>query len=281
MRNPDDDRVILPDQRSSPYIRQPRSRALAITIGVILLLVAAGIGWYWLRSRNASETPQTLQASDPGGDSAAAARRPIVPPLDLPSLDASDALIRELVARLSTRPQLAAWLVNDDLVRRFVRSVADLAEGVSPGPHLRFLTPSQAFRVQEAGDRLVIDPASYGRYDLLAATFGSIDNEGGGRLYHQLHPLFERAWEELGIPGRSFDEAVSLAIGNLLAVEVPDGPAVTAVGATAYEFADPAMEARNGAAKHLIRMGPDNARRVQNKLGELAAAAGIQVPGSR
>ncbi|MCL4837280.1 MAG: DUF3014 domain-containing protein, partial [Thermoanaerobaculia bacterium] len=37
-------------------------------------------------------------------------------------------------------------------------------------------------------------------------------------------------------------------------------------------FADPELEALPPAAKHLLRLGPDNARRVQEKLRALAAA---------
>jgi hypothetical protein len=50
--------------------------------------------------------------------------------LELPTLGASDALVRELVEALSSHPTLASWLVSDDLVRWFV--VVDVARGLSP-----------------------------------------------------------------------------------------------------------------------------------------------------
>jgi hypothetical protein len=47
-------------------------------------------------------------------------------------------------------------------------------------------------------------------------------------------------------------------------------------GVLVYEFADADMEARTPAEKHVLRLGPTNARRVQAKLRELAAALGIE-----
>ena len=53
------------------------------------------------------------------------------PPPALP-IDQSDPFVRQLASALSTHPQLAVWLVNDDLIRRFAASVANISEGTSP-----------------------------------------------------------------------------------------------------------------------------------------------------
>ena len=42
-----------------------------------------------------------------------------------------------------------------------------------------------------------------------------------------------------------------------------------------YVFADPALEDLRATEKHMIRLGPANATRVQAKLRELAQAIGI------
>ena len=39
-----------------------------------------------------------------------------------------------------------------------------------------------------------------------------------------------------------------------------------------YEFADPALEALPAGSKMLLRMGPENARRLKAKLAELRSA---------
>jgi len=44
-----------------------------------------------------------------------------------------------------------------------------------------------------------------------------------------------------------------------------------------YQFADPKLEALPPLQKQLLRMGPENSRRVKAYLRELAAALGLQV----
>ncbi|MDT8342711.1 MAG: DUF3014 domain-containing protein, partial [Longimicrobiales bacterium] len=89
-------------------------------------------------------------------------------------------------------------------------------------------------------------------------------------VYRQLAPLFREAYRELGISERSWEETLAAAIENLLAVEVPPtAPAVReAVGR--YRYADGTLQALSPAQKHMLRLGPDNARAVQEKLREIA-----------
>jgi hypothetical protein len=281
MHDLDDILIERPDRHPFAFRgrrRQSPGLAGAVTIVLVMLVTAAGIGWYLLRNNQAPVVPGT-SATTTTSDPATALTPPAPPaaePLDLPALDASDNLMRELVTRLSSHPQLAAWLVNDDLVRRFVATVVDLSRGVSPAPHVRFLTPAEKLQVREAGGGLVIDPASYRRYDLLTATFVSLDGEGTARLYRQLEPLFDEAYQELGLASGTFGDAFAQAIENLLAVEVPDRPLAVTPGDHGYDFDDPRIEARAAAGKHLLRMGPENARRIQAKLHELADALGMK-----
>ncbi len=184
--------------------------------------------------------------------------------------------MRGLVGRLSAHPQLASWLVTDELVRRFVGVVVDLAGGLSPASRVEFLIPEREFMVRESGESILLDPAGYRRYDLLTDTFVSLDTSGSARLYHELHPLFEAAYDELGIPNQNFDDAMTLAVDNLLAAEVPAGPFELRPNESIYEFRDIALEARSPAEKHLIRMGPENAERFRAKLAELWAEVRAQ-----
>lgn len=221
-------------------------------------------------SETAEPAPSPDAGDDPTSTSAAADSA-----LDLPRLDASDEFIRRVAEGLSARPGWASWLAADDLVRRFVASVVQVSSGSSPASRLEHLAPQESFRVREFEGRTVIDPASYRRYDLLMATFVSLDEEGTARLYRQLHPLFEEAHRELGFPEDSFDEALARAVRTLLAVEVPEGPVEVEEDEGVYIFRDPELEALTPAEKQLIRMGPDNARRIQAKLRELADAMEI------
>jgi len=246
---------------------------------VLILLLAAGGLWLW-RGRPAAEpvigAPPAPAAEGGAGRASATPAPPGEPPLgDLPPLDGSDPFVRELAAALTSSPRLAEWLLPEHLVRRFVASVDNVAEGVSPAPHLGHLRPDEPFRVHQVGGRRVADPASHRRYEMPTELFVSLDGERVARLYRHLHPLFEEAYRELGYPGRTFDQTLGAAIDRLLSVELPAEPAELVPSATVWAYADPELEARPAAEKLLLRLGPENARRVQAKLVELRAALGL------
>ena len=70
------------------------------------------------------------------------------------TLRTSDAVVRELVSELSANPTLAAWLANEDLIRRFVAAVDNVANGISPTTQLDFMRPEGSFDVIEKGQVL-------------------------------------------------------------------------------------------------------------------------------
>ena len=76
----------------------------------------------------------------------------------LPELDGSDAWLRDLIGQLSAHPELAEWLVTDEMARRFVAIVDNLAEGTSPRSHLPFMEPDEAFKVVERNARKARNP---------------------------------------------------------------------------------------------------------------------------
>lgn len=280
----DEDILLDPvgdERRFRTFLRPRRSRGPGVVAGVILLVVAlAAAGWYFfLRPADGVEAPG-LAAADPGV--APASPGPGLAddgPLTLPAVDTSDIFVRRLIAGLSAHPQFAEWLVTDELARRFVATIAALAQGTSPTPQLRFMMPGEPFRVRNASSGMMIDATSYQRYDAMSATFASLDTEGTATLIRRLTPLFEEAHRELGLPGRTFEGDLRQAIANVLAVQVPERAPLVVRGEEGWMYADPALESAPPAARHLIRMGPVNAARIQDKLAELAAALGVQ-PGA-
>jgi hypothetical protein len=253
--------------------RRERRSLPRVVLVLFLVLLATGAVWYWFGSRTEPVPEAPLAVPE---DSVPSSIEPTEALLDLPALDASDTLVRELLAQLSQHPRWAAWLVPEDLVRRFVTTVVNVAGGDSPRSQLDFLAPADSFRVRESDERTVIAPESYGRYDRLTEVFVSLDTEVAARLYRGLHPLFEEAYRELGLTARTFDGSLAMAMGNLLAVEVPGGDMEVVQYEAVYEFRDRRLEASTPAEKHLLRLGPENAGRVQQKVRELAGAVGIE-----
>ena len=235
----------------------------AAGVGILVVAVAVAVGvWLWLRPDGA---PEPVPA--PAADSTAGAEEE--EPFVLPALGASDAVVRRLAARVSAHPQLVSWLFTDDLIRRFVTAVVDISRGSSPLPALEVLIPEAPFTVQESAGRLFMDPRSQERYDLLADVFTSVDALAAAEMYGRLLPLFQEAYQELGIPEQTFEETLNRAIENLLAVEVPERRLELREAIGRYTYMDEEIESLTPAEKHLFRMGPENARRIQEKLREI------------
>lgn len=268
-----------PRRRTSP------TPPLPIVLGAAALLVIVVVGGYlWLSAR-----PDTGDVDPPGAyvaDDDSTLGEYEAPwswgtgpgvdaePLELPQLEGSDPFLRDLLRGLSDHPRVAAWLLPDDLVLRFVRAVVAVSAGASPVEPLDFMIPADSFTVATAMDRVVISPDAYARYDTPVATLRSIDVQAAARLYGQLLPLLSEAHRELGFPEGSFHQAFSAALEEILRVNVPAGavPVVPSEEGVGYDFADPRLQDRSPAAKHLMRLGPRNARALQEWVRDLGVA---------
>jgi len=246
-------------------------------IFAVLLAVAAVIAigvWVWLAS-GASDEPTTAEraptpAPSPSPTPTLAER--LSGRLAGTTVSTSDAVIRQLVVELSSRPELVSWLAHADLVRRFVAAVDNVANGISPTNQLDFLRPKKGFRVTEMGDELFIDPASYARYDTITQVFVSLDTEGMVALYRELEPLMDDAYAEISPPGSRFGDRLDAAIDHLLAVKPPTRPVAVERKVVTYVYADESLEQLSGAQRQLLRMGPDNVLLIKAKLRDLKAA---------
>ena len=255
----------MPPERGSMGVR--------IAVGVLIVAAIAAAIYFaigWRKGAAPASAPQPAasrpQPVDPLGRGAAA---------DLPPLDETDAVVRELVTALSSHPTVAAWLTTDGLIRNFTVTVANIADGPTPARHLSKLRPAAPFRVMERDGDAVIDPRSYERYNTIAAAAASIDPAGSARLYAMLKPRIEDAYRDLGVPNTPFDRTLERAIVSLLSTPVSDEPLRVEPDGVSYAFAAPRLEALTPAQKHLLRMGPANARAIQASLREIALALGI------
>jgi hypothetical protein len=254
---------------------------LIAALVVLGVLVAAGLGWYALRGGSAPApvappAPPVAQLPPPTQPEATQPTAEGLPPLGQ-----SDARVRELVGALSSAPELQKWLAAEDLVRRFTTAVGNIAEGESPRAALSFMAPPGAFQVVERDGRTVIAPESFARYDAVARVVSSLDAQASARVYRTLKPLIDGAYKEISRPGQRFDQTLARSIQNLLDTPIPEGDLeVVDTPGVNYTYAAPELEQLSAARKHLLRLGPTNARALQAKLRELRGALELP-PASR
>lgn len=244
---------------------------------VVVLVIGAAAAWYWWARDETLDTQPRAATEEAVQPKTSTVRLPAEPgeDIDLPPLDESDALVRELVSRLSSHPRVAAWLTTDHLVRDFVAIVLNIAQGQTPTPHLTHVRPEGTFQVQREGTRTRIDPRSYGRYDAYANAVAGLDAQGAARLYATLKPRIEEAYQALGAPDGTFDRTLEKAIVRLLETPIVEGDVNLSATSVSYSFADPALEGLTPAQRQFLRMGPANMRVVRAKLRDIARFLGI------
>jgi hypothetical protein len=150
----------------------------------VVLVAAAAVAGYIVFGRRA---PQVASAPAPvrpaetskalGGEAA---------PIVLPPLDQSDAVVADLVRKLSSHPQVAAWLTTEGFIRNFTVVVLNISEGKTPARSLPDRDQACApFRIVDRDRTTYIDAQSYERYAPLAEAVASIDAQGSASCARQ------------------------------------------------------------------------------------------------
>ena len=271
MADPNDYELLKTDVELDADRTPPPRLWIAAIIGVVIAALVA----YFIYGRRPAPAPAVV--AKPAGT-----EMPLQPlgrdaeRIALPPLDESDALVRELVRKITSHPSVLAWLATNGLIRNFTVVVENVADGVTPAKQLRVMRPGSAFAVVERNGQRFIDPRSYQRYDAIADAVASIDPPGASRLYATLKPRIGDAYAQLGQPANSFDSTLERALVALLQTPVVDGPVrVESKGGTGYRYADPHLEALTAAQRQLLRTGPRNVRKIQAALRQLAIALGV------
>jgi hypothetical protein len=259
-----------------------------IFIGVVVLLViligAGVVYWYYQRPQEAPppmEEPKVKEPSPlPPSPEAKGEGEKEVPPqpsVTLPGLNQSDEFARPILKNLSPHGKIADWSRMKNLIRVITATVDNIANGVSPRPHLGFLSPGQAFAINPKGERIYLDAKGYERYDIITDAFASLSATRTIQAYEKLKPIFQEAYRELGYPQKDFQKTLIQAIQRLLETPVVEREILLKEEGRGinYLFIDDSLEELNEAQKHLLRMGPRNTRKIQQKLREMALALGV------
>ncbi|MDE2305756.1 MAG: DUF3014 domain-containing protein [Gammaproteobacteria bacterium] len=262
-------------------------------IAVAAAAVLAGVGgwYYWARQqqRHAVAVPAPAASVAPVGapPSAPPAIHYPVPSGNasgisasaaLPALEDSDPSLREALGTVIGADAVKAMLSANDLVRRIVVTVDNLARAKLPVDRLPVPGPSGAFLVAGDAQHATIDPRNYARYAPYVDLLRRLDMHALAGVYFRFYPLFEQVYRGLGYPDGYFNDRLIAVIDLLLATPQPQGPIELIQPHVQYEFADPKLEALSSGQKVLLRIGPDNASLVKAKLAELRAALTASPP---
>lgn len=190
-------------------------------------------------------------------------------PIVLPQLNESDRFIREQAEVLTDDGSIERVLATDELMRKFVVVVENLAEGKVTRDPVAFMAPRENFSVIRRDDTPYLNPQSYRRYDRLAGVAAALQPSQAVALLRLTEPLLQDAYAELGMQDVDVQDRLRRAIDILIDTPVVTGEVELTQPSVMFEFADPELEALLPAQKQLIRMGPDNQRKVQAKLREI------------
>jgi DUF3014 family protein len=260
-----------------PIFREARPFHLWWVFFLVLAVAGGGAAYYFLHLRDF--TVPAPDAAAPAGAPAAPAeaKAEAPPPADpvpaqakaLPSLENSDALMRENVSGLVGRKAFTAMVHPTELVRRIVATVDNLPRETAPRRVMPLEPVPGAFGVSAAGEEVTLTAANSLRYAAYVRVFEMLDTRALAQRYAESYPLFQRAYAELGFPGSRFHDRLLEAIDDMLEGPVPNGPVKLVRPKVLYQFADPELEGLSAGQKVMVRMGAENAAKVKAKLREL------------
>jgi len=253
-------------------------RKLMWWIGGLVLAAVAGFGlWYKFLFHPAAPAPAPVVAQTPAPAPAEPAVSHPLPAAGggteaLPTLNDSDPVVQDALTAALGRPTIETLLVPQNIVRHIVVTIDNLPRK-KVAVDLRPVkpTPGQTV-VSPQGDLLVLSEANFERYNTFVRAVQAADVKSLVSVYKRLYPLFQQAYEDLGYPGKYFNDRLVEVIDHLLETPEVAPPIQLEQPRVFYTFADPGLEARSAGQKLLIRMGPANARLVKEKLRELRAA---------
>jgi Protein of unknown function (DUF3014). len=261
----------------------------AVLVLSVVLLLAAGGGWfYWHYSQEPPVMPEKQSIPLPLPTSSAEIavdehvssdeirEQTIIleetnlaePVFSLPTLADSDSDFRAALLRISAG--LEPWLQSTQLLKKYTTIANDFAQGLWLEKHMRFLKQAQPFATEKTANGEFMAKLGYQRYDALAAAINAIDPQAAMTVYRQFRPLFLEVFNDFGYPAdRPLEDLFLKSAAQILAAPIVEEPIALKKHVVFYKYADDKLEALNPVAKQMLRMGPDNARTIQNKVRQL------------
>ncbi|MDN6887547.1 DUF3014 domain-containing protein [Variovorax sp. CAN2819] len=277
------------DTRDAPEFRPRRETPVGTIIVIVLVLLAAAFfGWRWYQQQQQPPETTPVAAAPTDGTPPPPAPAPApqsqeprnpmdgiaVPDAGLTNATDTDTRVMKALVDLFGSKNVADFLQFDGFVRRFVATVDNLAREQAPASAWPVQQTKQRFITSGQGDKQVIAANNAARYNPMVLFAESVDPAKAAKTYARLYPLFQQAYEELGYPGRYFNDRLVAVIDHLLQAPEPAGPVQVRLVEVKgdipsqrpwvrYEYADPQLEAMSSGQKIMVRMGLENERKLK------------------
>src|SRR5215210_7663155 len=113
------DDLELDKAHAVAQLDQPRRwKPFAALVAALVVIAGAALLWNYFASRKTPPSGVRVKTESVGAPQSAERPRKVEgEDIPLPPLNDTDALVRQLVGRLSSHPRIAAWLTTDQLIR--------------------------------------------------------------------------------------------------------------------------------------------------------------------
>jgi len=254
----------------------------------LALAVIGGLVFYWFQSEEKKSgpsvvsvpamavpaiqpdlptTPDIPQQPEPlavlaGADNTVLAAETSVDQIELVD---GDSMLRQELAATGTDSIMSKLMSNEHPINVSAAFIDGLGRGVILKKLLPGDPPKQAFSVVEEDEVIYISPSSYQRYDSYTDILTALDSKRLVSSFHALRPIYEQAFQYLGLDPGDFDNTIIRALDQVLATPDIIEPIALQPKSVVYIFADPALENLPPVQKQLLRMGPDNISRIKQQ----------------
>jgi len=264
-----------------------------LLISIIIAVIVAVSIWFYLSETPEPEpiiTPVIVEAVTEVEEATPEVIEPVVELIEapepvvevveknpLPALDESDSWLKEKLPSLTWRKELLKLVIDDDMIRRFVVFTDNFSQGTLAYKHSPLVSPSSSFSATETRvfddknqQEWLWDSQSEKRFVLYIDLLKSIDNDSLISWYHEIKPLIDQAYAELGYPDDDFTDVLQSAINRILDAELPKSQLKIIRPSVMYKYQDPEIEALDDVDKLLLRLGKENLLIIKSALLEFS-----------
>jgi hypothetical protein len=248
----------------------------------VIVVIGAGVAFYYYRTHSAPK-PEPAAQTQPAATTEPPVQQHPIEQEDaakpLPDLASSDSSVQESLVGALGR-SLEQVLVPKDIVRNVVVTIDNLPRK-KVAIQMRPLKPTGGELIVAPGGEPTLSPDNAERYAALMTVVKNADVQQVVSVYRHFYPLFQQAYVNLGYPDGYFNDRLVEVIDHLLATPDVAGPIKLTQPSVFYQFADPSLEERSAGQKLMIRLGPENAAIVKDKLRTLRKEVAKQQAGQQ